>query len=170
MTAFAAPVPIRPILVGFAVGLAAILGAWAFQIIGGFVPCALCLQQRIPYYVGLPLLLAAALLARVSPPLSRLIALAAAAAFATGAGLGVYQAGAEWGWWAGPSNCGGGVGPVVDANDLLAQMQATRLVSCTEAAIRILGLSFAGWNVLASAFVALAALAAAVLAGRRRAA
>jgi disulfide bond formation protein DsbB len=168
MPAQTAPVPIRPILVGLAIGLAAIVGAWGFELLGGFVPCKLCLQQRIPYYAGLPLLLAAALLARSSPRLSRLLAVAAGLTFLGGAGLGVYQAGAEWGWWAGPSDCGGGTAPVVDANDLLAQMQATRLVSCTEAAIRVLGLSFAGWNVLASGAVALAAFAAAAGTGRGR--
>jgi disulfide bond formation protein DsbB len=39
----------------FVVGLATILAAWGFQIIGGYVPCALCLQQRWPYYIGLPI-------------------------------------------------------------------------------------------------------------------
>ncbi|MEP3665226.1 MAG: disulfide bond formation protein B, partial [Roseibium sp.] len=36
-------------------GLAAIATAWGFQLVGGFVPCKLCLEQRIPYYAGLPL-------------------------------------------------------------------------------------------------------------------
>ncbi|ODN72071.1 Disulfide bond formation protein DsbB [Methylobrevis pamukkalensis] len=44
-------------------GLAAILLAWGFQIIGGYVPCKLCYQERIPYYLGLPLLAAALALA-----------------------------------------------------------------------------------------------------------
>ena len=35
----------------FALGLATILGAWISQLGFGYVPCALCLQQRIPYYV-----------------------------------------------------------------------------------------------------------------------
>jgi disulfide bond formation protein DsbB len=34
--------------------------------------------------------------------------------------------------------------------DFLNQLQATRVVSCTEAAWRFLGLSLAGWNVLIS--------------------
>jgi disulfide bond formation protein DsbB len=32
----------------------------------------------------------------------------------------------------------------------MKQLQTTRVVSCTEAAWRFLGLSLAGWNVLAS--------------------
>ena len=40
------------------VGLATILGAWGFELIGNYVPCKLCLEQRLPYYVGLPVVLA----------------------------------------------------------------------------------------------------------------
>jgi disulfide bond formation protein DsbB len=49
-------------------------------------------------------------------------------------------------------------------NDFLNQLQNTRVVSCTEAAWRFLGLSLAGWNVLIS--LGLAGLAAVAL--RRR--
>jgi disulfide bond formation protein DsbB len=34
--------------------------------------------------------------------------------------------------------------------DFLNQLQTTRVISCTEAAWRFLGLSLAGWNVLIS--------------------
>ena len=37
----------------FLVALSVILSAWAFELIGGFQPCGLCLQQRIPYYICL---------------------------------------------------------------------------------------------------------------------
>jgi disulfide bond formation protein DsbB len=145
-----------------AVGLAAIIGAWAFQILGGYLPCKLCLQQRIPYYAGLPLLALGAVLIKPMPTAGRLLALAGGVVFLAGAGLGGYHAGAEWGFWQGPTDCGGGTPPTTNAADLLAQMQATRLVSCTEASIRFFGLSFAGWNVLASLAVTALAFAAAV--------
>ena len=41
-----------------------ILGALGFEHIGGYQPCALCLQERVPYYAGLPLALVAAIVAR----------------------------------------------------------------------------------------------------------
>ena len=50
--------------------------------------------------------------------------------------------------------------------DFLKQLETTRVVSCTEAAFRVLGLSMAGWNVLVS--LGLAAFAAAVAARRPR--
>ena len=41
----------------FVLGLATILGALGSQFIGGLQPCELCLEQRLSYYWGLPLLL-----------------------------------------------------------------------------------------------------------------
>ena len=41
----------------FVLGLVTIVAAWGSQLIGGLVPCELCLEQRMAYYYGLPLLL-----------------------------------------------------------------------------------------------------------------
>jgi disulfide bond formation protein DsbB len=148
-------------LVVLVLGIATIAGAWAFQIVGGYVPCALCLQERIPYYVGLPLVLIALILSPLPWP-SRALLLLAAVAFVIGAGLGVYHAGAEWGWWPGPASCGATAGPSGNAADLLKDLQHIRVVSCTEASWRFpnatWGLSFAGWNAVISAVLALVAL------------
>src|SRR6185436_3578663 len=38
-----------------AIGLAAILGAYFFQYVIGLPPCPLCLEQRIAYYISIPL-------------------------------------------------------------------------------------------------------------------
>lgn len=153
------------ILLAFGLGLGAIVGAWGFQVIGGYVPCKLCLQERVFYYVGLPPLLLALAIAKASPRLARLLALLGGLTFLAGTGLGVYHVGAEWGFWLGPADCGGGTAPVTNAADLLAQMKSTRLVSCSEASIDLFGLSFAGWNAVVSAVVAVLSLAAAL--GRR---
>lgn len=154
------------VLLLIAGGLASILTAWGFQLIGGYVPCKLCLEQRIPYYVGLPLaLLALLVMLRGTPAQGRLVVtvllLAVAAVFAWGAGIGAYQAGAEWGFWAGPADCGGGGGMPDSAANMLNALRSTRVVSCTEASWRMFGLSFAGWNAVISAGVAVLALAGA---------
>ncbi|WP_029058632.1 disulfide bond formation protein B [Stappia stellulata] len=150
------------VLLLIAGGFATIATAWGFQLIGGYVPCELCLEQRIPYYAGLPLAaLAALLLWQDAAAFTRgLLLLAVAAIFAYGAGLGVYQSGAEWGFWAGPDGCGGGSTAPVSAANMLNALRETRVVSCTEASWRMFGLSFAGWNAVASAGLALLALAA----------
>lgn len=145
-------------------GLVVIATAWGFQLIGGYVPCKLCLEQRIPYYAGLPLTaVALLLLSRRSNGLALLVLLAVAAVFAYGAGLGIYQAGAEWQFWDGPNDCGGGSAAPASAANMLQALQTTRVVSCTEASWRMFGLSFAGWNAVASAGLAGLALLSALL-------
>jgi len=153
-----------PAIAALLVGLAAILGAWSFQIFGGYVPCKLCLEQRIPYYTGLPVLLVAIALLAIArrPAPARAALILAAAIFLVGAGLGAYHAGVEWGLWLGPSDCGGGTATTGNAGDLLNQIGRTRVVSCTEAAGRLFGLSFAGWNVVASLIVSGLSLIAAL--------
>ncbi|TYC70146.1 disulfide bond formation protein B [Stappia sp. BW2] len=143
-------------------GLAAIATAWGFQLIGGYVPCKLCLEQRIPYYAGLPLALLALFLMQAKRTGAALVVLLiVAAVFAYGAGLGVYQSGAEWQFWDGPSDCGGGSATPTSAANMLQALKTTRVVSCTEASWRLFGLSFAGWNAVASGGLALLALLAA---------
>lgn len=140
-------------------GTASIAAAWGFQLIGGYLPCKLCLEQRVPYYVGLPLAVLAllALLTRRTG-IATVLLLLVAAVFAYGAGLGAYQSGAEWGFWMGPTDCGGGGATPKSAANMLQALQNTRVVSCTEASWRLFGLSFAGWNMVASAAVAVLAL------------
>lgn len=152
---------LRPTAIfGTLVMLAAIGGAWAFELVGGYIPCALCLEQRVPYYVALPLALLALAVASRATLLARLLLVGAAVAMLWTAGLGVYHAGAEWGYWPGPEACAGGV-DVRDAGNLLQQLQETRPPSCTEAAGRLFGLSFAGWNVIAALIAALTLVVAA---------
>jgi disulfide bond formation protein DsbB len=152
--------PAAAALVIAAVGIAAILGAYFFQYVVKLAPCPLCLEQRIPYYVAIPLALAVALAARLRAP--RLLVAAGLGllllAMLIGAGLGVYHAGVEWKFWPGPLDCSGPIAGFGSAGNLLQQMQTTSIVRCDEAAWRFLGLSLAGYNVLIS--LALAAVAA----------
>lgn len=148
-------------LAACAVMVAAIATAWAFQLVGSFVPCALCLEQREGYYVAIPLAVVALFAAGRRDRLARALLVGAAAAMAWSAALGIYHAGAEWAFWEGPVTCGGGA-EVREADNLLATLQETRLVSCTDASGRFVGLSFAGWNVVAASLAALLLLLAAL--------
>ena len=126
----------------------------------GYPPCPLCLEQRVAYYISVPL--AAMILLGLSVGASRkvlmLALLAIAAAMVWNAGLGVYHSGVEWRWWPGPQDCSGPVTDFTAGGSLLQQLQKVRVVRCDEAAWRFLGLSLAGYNALISA--ALAAIAA----------
>ncbi|WP_320194411.1 disulfide bond formation protein B [Agrobacterium rosae] len=134
--------------------------ALAFQHIGGYTPCALCLLQRDPYYYAIPvgILAIAASLFQLPVWLTRTALVIIGIAMLIGAGLGVYHSGVEWGFWAGPTSCATSAPSITtNAGNLLGDLNAIKAPSCNDAALRVLGLSFAGWNVLAS--VALAAIA-----------
>jgi disulfide bond formation protein DsbB len=150
--------PLTPRQTALAILLGAVAtigGALVFEHGLGLRPCKLCLIQRNPYYIAMPLALAAAL---APPRWARVGLLLLAALFLVSAALGAYHAGVEWGFWAGPSDCGGTIAPSAgNVGDFFNQLQTTRVVSCTEAAWRFLGLSLAGWNVVIS--LALAGLA-----------
>ena len=143
-----------------ALGMAVTVGtALGFQHIGGYMPCKLCLEQRLPYYIGIPVMvLALASSAMKLPPVvTRGLLLAGALLMTWSIWLGVFHAGVEWSWWAGPTDCGVVAAPPSGSGSLLDQLDAVIPPSCDQAAGRFLGLSFAGWNVVAS--VVLAAIA-----------
>jgi disulfide bond formation protein DsbB len=143
------------------IGLAAILGAYFFQYVIGLPPCPLCLEQRIAYYVSIPL--AAMILLGLSVGSSRKVVMLAffaiAAAMLWNAGLGVYHSGVEWHWWPGPQDCSGAVPNFSAGDSLIEQMNKARVVRCDEAAWRFLGLSLAGWNVVIAFTLAAIAIA-----------
>jgi disulfide bond formation protein DsbB len=134
-----------------------IAAAWFTELVLGYPPCKLCLLQRWPYYFAIPL---AALAWVITGPLKLRVAARPAFAmiaciFMVSVALGVHHSGVEWGWWQGPADCGGAIntGPA-SAQDLLAQMNRTRVISCTDAPFRVLGLSMAGWNAAVSFILA----------------
>jgi disulfide bond formation protein DsbB len=148
----------RAALAILAIALAGILSALAFQHLGGYVPCALCYMQRYAYYAGIPLAGLSFLLARSGRLGSAAILLAlCGVGFLANAGLGIYHSGVEWKWWPGPEVCGGGDLSAINGN-LLDALKNAKPVSCNDAPWRLLGLSFAGWNVVISAGLAVLAV------------
>ena len=138
-----------------AASLAVILAALAFEHIGGYRPCPLCLQQRYAYYFAIPAGAAAFMAARSGrPDMARLLLAAIALGYLINAGLGAYHSGVEWKWWDGPKACGA-LSPLssTDAGGLLDRL-GRPVIRCDEAPWRLLGLSLAGWNVLISAGLA----------------
>jgi len=126
-----------------------ILGALLFEYGFGLAPCELCMAQRYPHYaailagVGGGLLLSRdALPARTGPWVAGLtlglVALSGA--------IGVYHAGVEWHFWAGPAACTGNAAHYAGGR---LDWNATG-PKCDVAAWRLLGISMAGYNALIS--------------------
>lgn len=134
---------------GAAAGSAALLlGALAFQYIGGLAPCHLCILQRWPHLAAV--LIGVAMIWRSAPALAALGGLAAA----TSAGIGAYHTGIERGWWPGPDTCTAPDPGSLPAGELLDRILATPVVLCDQVAWSWLGLSMASWNVLVSLLLA----------------
>ena len=145
--------PRRAALLIFGIALATIAGAWIFELLG-YAPCELCLWQRWPYYAAVPLALLVAFAAPRQQGFARLGLGALALLWLGSMAFGIYHAGVEWKWWLGPSTCGSQPGFSGGLPDL-----GSPVILCDTAAIRILGLSLAGWNALISLGLAVVALA-----------
>jgi disulfide bond formation protein DsbB len=131
----------------FVLGLAAILGALGSQYFGGLQPCELCLEQRLAYYWGLPVLAVVLVLWNRIPMAVWFIAVGVVAAiFAWGAYMGVYHAGVEYGFWPGPTACTG-TGTGISFEDL---NNLTPVVPCDKVQFQLWGVSLAGMNALVS--------------------
>jgi disulfide bond formation protein DsbB len=134
-----------------------LLGAFAFQYLGGMAPCKLCLWQRWPH--GAAVLIGA--LALLWPV--RGLALLGALSALTTAGLGVYHTGVEQKWWQGPTTCTSSSIDGVSPEQLLNQILAAPIVRCDEIAWQMLGLSMPSWNAVLSLVFAACWLKAATL-------
>jgi disulfide bond formation protein DsbB len=137
----------------FVIATATIAGAWIFQL-AGYDPCHLCLQQRWAYYFAIPFSLLLLVSAGKNSKGARRGLYILALVMLGSAIFGAYHAGVEWKWWEGPDTCSGDIsGGLPDLTKVV--------VACNEAALRIVGISLAGWNAIISAVLAVVALAGA---------
>jgi disulfide bond formation protein DsbB len=134
----------------FLLSTGTILGAWFFEFVLKYPPCELCLEERLPYHIVIPLSLLLTIAAIAQAPQKILMVgfVAVTVAMLGGAALGVYHAGVEWHFWAGPTACTGSLNNLNSGGSILNQLQSINVVRCDEAAWRLLGISLAGYNVL----------------------
>lgn len=147
--------------------------AHLFERVGGFLPCILCLDQREAHWTALTVAGVGLVFARVFR--SRLGAAAAVGAvalvYAVSTGLSFYHTGVEFQFWPGPAICaaGGANGPVSLGALAAALDGPSNAPACDEVPWTFLGVSMAGYNMLASAgLFALTAFAAAAETRRAR--
>ena len=129
----------------------ALAGALTAEHVFGLEPCILCLYERVPWVVA-GLLSACWLgvpLARRSPMPGVLLV---TAAFSAGAFLASYHVGVEQGWWAFQGCTGELPGPLQLA-DLMEGLDRPVRPSCNVVQWTLFGVSFAGYNALASLFM-----------------
>ena len=134
-----------------------LLGALAFQYLGGLPPCPLCLWQRWPHLLAV----IAGAVALAWP--ARAVALAGALGAAGSAAVAGFHVGVEQGWWQGLATCSTGSIAGIGAADLLNPgVDIGRVVRCDEVVWQMAGISMAGWNGIVSAGLAAIWLVAAL--------
>jgi disulfide bond formation protein DsbB len=147
----------------FAVSGALLVGALLFQFAGGLAPCEMCHWQRWAHLAVLALAGAALLLGNRSLAWLGVLAMVAAA------GLGLFHAGVEQGWWPGVTACTAPVGAGLSSAEMLDTLMNAPLVRCDAIPWSLFGLSMAGWNAFISAGAAFAAAAVLIFTRPRRA-
>jgi disulfide bond formation protein DsbB len=162
--AVSASADVAPALLAGTVSAALLLGALAFQYLGGLAPCEMCIWQRWPHGAAILFgLLGGGLGAIRAVPagLVRPLAVLAIIALAISGAIGIFHAGVEWKLWAGPAECTG-FGYVPGRDDF----KPLQIVRCDEAQWRLFGISLAGYNAIIS--LGIAAFAWSLL-GRKKA-
>lgn len=141
----------RPAFAILVISAATIVGAWGVQL-AGYAPCELCLAQRWPYYVGVPLAAVVTFAAANCSPKRLLLAgfVLLALVFGGSAVFGGYHAGVEWGFWPGPTACTGSQPQPQTMEEFRRVLNTVRVVRCDAVALRVFGLSLAVWNALVS--------------------
>src|SRR5436190_6349587 len=103
--ALGSPSMVKPALFAGGVSLALLLGAFAFQYLGGLAPCEMCIWQRWPHGAAILFgLVGGGLVAARAVPasLARTLAILAILALAISGAIGIFHAGVEWKLWPGP--------------------------------------------------------------------
>jgi disulfide bond formation protein DsbB len=149
--------PLTAAVVIVILGCLAIAAVFFFQYVLLILPCPLCLEQRVAFYVAVPL--AAMLMLGAQHGASRKVLmlgfLAIVLVMLWNAGLAAYHAGVEWKLWAGPNDCSGPINKFGNAQDIMNQLQnRISLIRCDEASWRFMGISLAGYDVPLSFFLA----------------
>jgi len=123
-------------------------------------PCSLCYMQRVPY-VAVVVLGLLSLMPAVDTRSRRVVLFHLVGLFALAAVLGMYHAGVEMKWWAGPVACTGGARSI-SMEDLTSALGKPGQPNCEEPAFILMGISLAGYNAIAGVLLAAASLAAAL--------
>jgi disulfide bond formation protein DsbB len=135
---------------GFVLAASAIVLGTALlsQYWGGLAPCELCLMQRWPWTVAIVISLVVVLVGERAglawvPLLLGLV-------FAVSVVMAFYHVGVEQHWFAGPTACTASEGGAITLEQMKQQILGTAPVLCDRPAWTLVGVSLAGWNLLAS--------------------
>ena len=134
--------------------VAILSAAFAFEHLGGLRPCPLCIYERYPYGVAIPLS-CIAFSGWGGRRTGRILVALSGIVFIAGATIAAYHVGVEQGWFEGLAACQGEASEATTVEELKARLLAEESVPCNVVPWSLFGISLAGYDTLS--FLALAA-------------
>lgn len=142
--------PLRLLLVSSVFSLLALAVALAGQYLFSLHPCHLCVLQRIPYAAIVVVGILAVFVAR-SPKFIYFLAVLCTLFFLADAAIAAYHTAVELGLVSSPDSCSAkSVSAVQTLEEMRAAIKNAPIVSCNQAMVHVMGLSFAAWNMIAA--------------------
>ena len=124
-----------------------LLGAFAFQYIGGYPPCKLCYWQRYPHIIAIFFGVI-----YLYTSMENITYISSGSSFLSAA-FGAYHFGIEQGFWLGPNTCSSGDVSNLSTDALIEQIMSAPITKCDEVVWSFLSISMAGWNTIFSVFL-----------------
>lgn len=135
-----------------------LLGAYAFQYIGGLDPCIMCYWQRHAHkgVLGVAALTVVVTLFSDRVKWLRGLNTLIGIAFIISFYYAFRHVGVEFGWWEGPAACAVSPSGGLGGKNLLDTLDGPMdIVQCSDVLWSMFGLSMAGWNALISVLAAI---------------
>ena len=127
-------------------GASVLAVAYVFEYGFGYLPCELCLWQRLPW-VGI--IIVGGLMMSYPDKAKQLLNICVLTMIISTA-LAIFHSGVEYGFWAGLESCSGTVGLATDGASLLDSLENEIIPRCDKPAWTLFGISMAGFNALLS--------------------
>ena len=129
--------------------LISIISAYFIEYVLGYQPCNLCLIERIPYGLGVILLV----VTFFSNKNEKFIVLLLILIFSFSSIISIYHFGIEQGFFQESSVCGlKNSAEIISKEELLKQLQE-KMISCKDVTFKIFGFSLTSINIIISLFI-----------------
>ena len=129
--------------------LISIISAYFIEYVLGYQPCNLCLIERIPYGLGVILLI----VTFFSNKNEKFIVLLLILIFSFSSIISIYHFGIEQGFFQESSICGlKNSAEIISKEELLKQLQE-KMISCKDVTFKIFGFSLTSINIIISLFI-----------------
>ena len=114
----------------------------------GYIPCDICLKQRWVWYL---VVLLSFLSIFFNERILKINLILFAVLFIGNSIYSGWHAGIEWNLWLGPETCSSQSN--LSYSNFLEEVKSVKFIPCNEAALRIFGISLAGYNSIISFFM-----------------